>query len=126
RRLKGPGRPINRLRDRMEVMTALSSVDHVVAMDDDTPDRLIRVVRPDVFVKGGDYTRETLPEAELVEQLGGAVKIIPLIARQSTTGLIQRIRRRRPARAQNDTMAQQRNAHVISMEDRSARALRPA
>ncbi len=54
-------------------------------MDDDTPHRLIELGKPDVFVKGGDYTRDRLPEAELVERLGGTVKILPFLARQSTT-----------------------------------------
>jgi rfaE bifunctional protein nucleotidyltransferase chain/domain len=60
-RFKGPSRPINPLEDRLQVLSALSCVDHVVPFDEDTPHELIRVVRPDVFVKGGDYTRATLP-----------------------------------------------------------------
>lgn len=91
RRLKGSGRPINSLADRMRVLAALSCVDHVVFFDEDTPHRLIEAVRPDVFVKGGDYTRATLPEAELVERLGGTVKILPFMSDRSTTGIIARI-----------------------------------
>ncbi|MCE5267276.1 MAG: D-glycero-beta-D-manno-heptose 1-phosphate adenylyltransferase [Planctomycetaceae bacterium] len=124
RRLKGKGRPINQLSDRIEVLSALSSVDHVVAMDDDTPHRLIQAVRPDVFVKGGDYTRDTLPEAELVERLGGAIKILPFVDRQSTTGIIQRIRRCQPAQAKQ--RPKHRTSHVISMENSTPRALRQA
>jgi D-beta-D-heptose 7-phosphate kinase/D-beta-D-heptose 1-phosphate adenosyltransferase len=93
RRLKGPSRPINVLEDRLQVLSALSCVDHVIAFDEDTPHELIRAVRPDVFVKGGDYTRSTLPEATLVEQLGGVVEILPFVADRSTTDIIAKIRR---------------------------------
>ena len=92
RHLKGPSRPINGLDDRAQVLAALSCVDHIIPFDADTPDALIRVVRPDVFVKGGNYTRATLPEAELVESLGGVVEILPFVADHSTTDLIARIR----------------------------------
>ena len=92
RRLKGASRPINALDDRIKVLTALSFVDHVAAFDGDSPTELIRLIRPDVYVKGGDYTRETLPEAPLVEELGGAVCILPYLSDRSTSGLIERIR----------------------------------
>ena len=92
RRLKGSLRPINSLEDRVQVLAALSCVDHLMAFDDDTPMRLIEAIRPDVFVKGGDYTRETLPEAPLVERLGGEVQILPYLQDRSTTGIIERIR----------------------------------
>jgi D-beta-D-heptose 7-phosphate kinase/D-beta-D-heptose 1-phosphate adenosyltransferase len=91
-RLKGPERPINSLEDRMQVLAALSCVDHVVAFDDDTPHRLVHAIRPHIFVKGGDYTRERLPEAALVEELGGRVEILPLVRERSTTKIISRIR----------------------------------
>jgi D-beta-D-heptose 7-phosphate kinase / D-beta-D-heptose 1-phosphate adenosyltransferase len=92
RRLKGDGRPVNTLDDRLQVLSALSCVDHVVGFDDDRPDDLIRAVRPHVFVKGGDYTVATLPEAPLVRELGGIVEILPLVADRSTTSIIERIR----------------------------------
>jgi D-beta-D-heptose 7-phosphate kinase/D-beta-D-heptose 1-phosphate adenosyltransferase len=92
RRLKGAERPINALEDRLEVLEALSCVDHVVAFGEDTPEELIRTVRPDVFVKGGDYTPERLPEAALVEAFGGSVQILPYIEDRSTTGVIARVR----------------------------------
>ncbi|HMC05339.1 MAG TPA: D-glycero-beta-D-manno-heptose 1-phosphate adenylyltransferase, partial [Actinomycetota bacterium] len=97
RRLKGDGRPINRLEDRIEVLAALSCVDHVVAFGEDDPSRLIRVVRPHVFVKGGDYTRDLLPEAPVVEDLGGTVVVLPYETDRSTSGIIERIRREAPA-----------------------------
>jgi D-beta-D-heptose 7-phosphate kinase/D-beta-D-heptose 1-phosphate adenosyltransferase len=92
RRLKGPARPINSLEDRSEILAALSCVDHLVPFDDDTAHNLIRIIQPDVFVKGGDYSRETLPEAKLVEELGGSMEILPYLEDHSTTGIIERIR----------------------------------
>ena len=89
---KGPERPLNPLEDRLLVLEALSCVDHVVPFEEDTPEALIRIVRPDVFAKGGDYSRTTLPEAPLVEALGGSVRILPFVDDRSTTGLIARVR----------------------------------
>jgi D-beta-D-heptose 7-phosphate kinase / D-beta-D-heptose 1-phosphate adenosyltransferase len=91
-RLKGPTRPINGLDDRVAVLEALSPVDLVVPFEEDTPERLIEQVRPNVFVKGGDYRRETLPEAPLVERLGGSVRILPFTDDRSTSGVIERVR----------------------------------
>lgn len=92
RRLKGPDRPINTLEDRAQVLGALSCVDHIVPFSEDTAARIIEAVRPDLFVKGGDYTRETLPEAALVEELGGVVQILPYLEERSTSSIIERIR----------------------------------
>jgi D-beta-D-heptose 7-phosphate kinase/D-beta-D-heptose 1-phosphate adenosyltransferase len=103
RRLKGPERPINALDDRMLVLEALSCVDHVVSFDQDRPDELLEIVRPAVFAKGGDYSRDTLPEADLVERLGGTVQILPIVDDRSTSGIIDRARnggRGRAARQQ--------------------------
>ena len=91
-RLKGPTRPINHEADRAAVLAALSSVDLVALFDEDTPASLIEAIRPELFVKGGDYTLETLPEAPLVKALGGEVKLLPFLADRSTTGIIDRIR----------------------------------
>lgn len=92
RRLKGSGRPINSLEDRVQVLAGLSCVDLLIPFDDDTPHELIRAIRPNVFVKGGDYTRDRLPEAALVEELGGTVRILPYVENRSTSSLIDRIR----------------------------------
>lgn len=92
RRLKGPSRPINTLEDRAQILAALSCVDYLIAFDDQTPIALLRAIRPDVFVKGGDYTRATLPEAPVVEALGGVVQILQYLPDQSTTKVIERIR----------------------------------
>jgi D-beta-D-heptose 7-phosphate kinase/D-beta-D-heptose 1-phosphate adenosyltransferase len=91
RRLKGSSRPINSLADRMGVLAALHCVDHVIAFDEDTPCELVRAIRPDIFVKGGDYTLDRLPEASIVEAYGGSVRILPFVADRSTTDLIERI-----------------------------------
>lgn len=99
RRLKGAGRPINGLEDRAEVLAGLACVDHIVRFDEDTPADLVRALRPHVFVKGGDYTRETLPEAPVVEALGGVVRILPFVEDRSTTGIIHRIRAAAAGRA---------------------------
>ena len=90
--LKGPTRPINREDDRAALLAALSCVDRVVLFDQPTPARLIEAIRPDLFVKGGDYTIATLPEAPLVQSLGGEVKLLPFLDDRSTTGIIDRIR----------------------------------
>lgn len=92
RRLKGPGRPINTLEDRAQILAALSCVDHLIAFDQSTPIELLRALRPDVFVKGGDYTRAALPEAPVVEELGGEVQLLPYLPDRSTTSMIERIR----------------------------------
>jgi D-beta-D-heptose 7-phosphate kinase/D-beta-D-heptose 1-phosphate adenosyltransferase len=93
RRLKGPTRPINSLADRLGVLAGLECIDYLIAFDEDTPHRIIGAIRPDVFVKGGDYTRATLPEAGLVEQLGGTIHLLPLVPDRSTTNIIQQIHR---------------------------------
>ena len=92
-RLKGPERPISALTERLTVLSALENVDHVVAFNEDTPHELIRIIRPDIYVKGGDYSKESLPEAPLVTELGGRVEIMPYVMNRSTTQIINRIRR---------------------------------
>lgn len=77
-RLKGKGRPINSARDRVALVSALDMVDEVVLFDEDTPAQLIRLLRPAIHVKGGDYVDETLPEAEAVQEVGGRIVILPL------------------------------------------------
>jgi D-beta-D-heptose 7-phosphate kinase/D-beta-D-heptose 1-phosphate adenosyltransferase len=99
RRLKGPDRPVNALEDRIHVLSALSSVDCVISFDEDTPERLLESLQPDIFVKGDDYTRDRIPEADLVERLGGRVVIIPTVEDISTTEVIDRIRQRPRSRA---------------------------
>lgn len=88
---KGPGRPINPTEDRAEVLLALRSVDGVVPFDDATPERLIRALRPEIHVKGGDYRIEDLPEAAAVHEYGGEVRILPFVEGRSTTAIIERM-----------------------------------
>jgi D-beta-D-heptose 7-phosphate kinase / D-beta-D-heptose 1-phosphate adenosyltransferase len=92
RRLKGPDRPVNRCADRAAVLAELRCVDMICVFDEDSPTRLIEEVRPDVYVKGGDYTPEMLPETPLVRRLGGEVRTVDYVQHRSTTELIARIR----------------------------------
>jgi rfaE bifunctional protein nucleotidyltransferase chain/domain/rfaE bifunctional protein kinase chain/domain len=94
RRLKGLDRPVNGEDDRTVVLTALSCVDYVVVFDAETPAQLIEQVRPDIYVKGGDYHADLLPEAGLVERLGGRVEILDYVPDRSTSAVIERIRSR--------------------------------
>lgn len=94
RRIKGERRPINTLDDRLQVLAGLSSVDHIIPFGshaDDTPVPLIKSARPDVFVKGGNYTKETLPEAKIVERYGGKIVLVESVPNHSTTRIINRI-----------------------------------
>ncbi len=78
--------------DRAVVLAALRCVDAVVVFDEDTPARLLRELRPAVYVKGGDYRAEDLPEAEVAAEVGARVEILPFEPGYSTTALIERIR----------------------------------
>jgi len=91
RRLKGAGRPINPQGDRATVLAALACVDHVVVFGEDTPVRLVELLRPDVYVKGGDYDVATLPEAPVVSAYGGQVRILPYLDGRSTTAILDRL-----------------------------------
>jgi len=94
RRLKGPTRPVRTLAERCYVLAALGMVDVVVPFEEDTPLELILHLRPDLLVKGGDYTVETVVGAGQVREWGGEVSIVPLTAGQSTTSIIERLRER--------------------------------
>ena len=91
RRLKGPTRPIVGERERAKVMAALASVDAVVLFEEDTPLELIRVLKPDVLVKGGDYTVETVIGHEEVLANGGHVEIVPTVEGFSTTNIVKKL-----------------------------------
>ncbi|SCG59028.1 rfaE bifunctional protein, domain II [Micromonospora humi] len=92
RRLKGQDRPVNPVEDRTALLAALACVDHVVIFEEDSPVRLIEAVRPDVYVKGGDYPPEMVPEAPLVRRLGGQVRTLGYVPDRSTSAIIDRIR----------------------------------
>jgi len=94
RRIKGSGRPINPLSDRVAVLAGLSSVDHIIDFgndEDDTPIPLIEIIQPDIFVKGGDYTTEKLPEAPTIQRHGGEIIFLPYLDDHSTSHMIKRI-----------------------------------
>ncbi|CCH32322.1 D-glycero-beta-D-manno-heptose 1-phosphate adenylyltransferase [Actinosynnema sp. NPDC047251] len=90
RRLKGPERPVTGQDDRAELLRALDCVDDVLVFDEDTPERVLAELRPDVWVKGGDYSAESLPEAELVRGWGGRTVVVPYHRGRSTTGILTR------------------------------------
>lgn len=91
RRLKGPGRPVNSARDRAAVLRALECVDSVVLFDEDTPADALSRLRPDIWAKGGDYTLEDLPEADLVRSWGGRVELLPVLSGLSSTATLHRL-----------------------------------
>lgn len=94
RRLKGDGRPVNSVGQRMAVLSGLESVDWVVPFSEDTPERLISALLPDVLVKGGDYTVEQIAGAEAVLANGGDVKVLEFIDGLSTSAIIAAIRKK--------------------------------
>ena len=89
---KGPGRPLNAEADRACVLAALESVSLVALFDEATPLALLALVRPDVYVKGGDYDIETLAETRLVRGWGGEARALPFVDGYSTSALVTRIR----------------------------------
>jgi D-glycero-beta-D-manno-heptose 1-phosphate adenylyltransferase len=95
RELKGEGRPVTQEQDRAAVIAALESVDGVCIFADRTATRFLERAQPDVYVKGGDYTLDTLnaDERRVVEQAGGRILIIPFVPEKSTTALIQKLTR---------------------------------
>lgn len=92
RRLKGPSRPVRSDAERAYVVAALESVDGVTVFNEDTPLELVRLLQPDVIVKGGDYAHDTVVGAEDVVARGGRVVIIPLTPGHSTTSILEKLR----------------------------------
>jgi D-beta-D-heptose 7-phosphate kinase/D-beta-D-heptose 1-phosphate adenosyltransferase len=92
KRLKGEDRPVNPLADRLAVLAAMKAVDWVVSFTEDTPERIISEILPDVLVKGGDYMSDEIAGAESVKKNGGEVHIIPLYEGCSTSGIIKNLR----------------------------------
>jgi D-glycero-beta-D-manno-heptose 1-phosphate adenylyltransferase len=95
RELKGMGRPVNSESDRAAVLAALESVSAVCIVPDKTMTTFLVAAQPDIYVKGGDYTLETLNQDErrVVESAGGKIKIIPFVSGKSTTALLEKISR---------------------------------
>jgi D-beta-D-heptose 7-phosphate kinase/D-beta-D-heptose 1-phosphate adenosyltransferase len=90
-RLKGAGRPVNPLEQRLRVLSGLSAVDWVVGFDEDTPEALLELLEPDVLVKGGDYAVDEVVGAQLVKNSGGEVRVLSLVEDCSTTAIVGRI-----------------------------------
>lgn len=92
RRLKGPSRPVFPLAERLEILAAISDIDFVTWFGEDTPQRIIAALLPDVLVKGGDWTPDKVVGRPEVEAAGGQVVIVPYIKGKSTTNIIDKIR----------------------------------
>jgi D-beta-D-heptose 7-phosphate kinase/D-beta-D-heptose 1-phosphate adenosyltransferase len=93
RRLKGPGRPVNSVEARARVLAAMSAVDCVVVFAEDTPEQLIREIRPDVLAKGADYQSKLVVGRDIVESYGGRVELVGLAPGYSSTDLINKLKR---------------------------------
>jgi len=94
-RLKGPSRPINSVHSRMRMLSALACVDWVFSFSEDTPERVISEILPNLLVKGGDYSVDQIAGASAVMAAGGAVKVLPFLEGHSTTGLIEKMKEQR-------------------------------
>ena len=93
RRLKGEGRPLVPAGQRARLLAALAPVSAVIVFEADTADKLILALKPEIYVKGGDYAEKPLPERATVESYGGRVELIEFLSGHSTSGLINRIRK---------------------------------
>lgn len=91
RRLKGDSRPIVNQHERASILASISAVDHVIVFEEDSPEHLIRALRPDIHVKGADYDAESLPEAAAVREVGGQMVFIPRLDGRSTSDIVARI-----------------------------------
>lgn len=94
KRLKGEKKPYVPQEERAEMLAGLKPVDYVVAFEEDTPIEILSEIRPDVHVKGGDYSKEKLPETKIVEENGGEVVIVSLVTGKSTTNIIKEVIRK--------------------------------
>ena len=92
RRLKGPERPLVPQAERAALLAALTFVDAVTIFDEDTPLEVMKIIKPHVLVKGGDYKPAEVVGRELVEATGGRVELVPLMPEKSTSSLVERIR----------------------------------
>lgn len=94
RRIKGSGRPIMSEQGRVSVVAALGFVDYCVIFDEDTPIELLKTIKPDIHIKGGDYLPDGLIEKKVIEDNGGVIMILPLVAGYSTTSVIEKLKGR--------------------------------
>ena len=94
KKIKGPARPINSIEQRMAVLAGLGVVDWVTSFGDDTPERLLKKLRPEVLVKGGDYSADQVVGADIVRAYGGDVRVLGVIKNLSTTSIIDRMNKK--------------------------------
>ncbi|MBP2667092.1 MAG: hldE 2 [Firmicutes bacterium] len=94
RKLKGEGRPVNPATDRAEVLEGLRAVDQVVVFEEDTAEEMVRQLQPDVYVKGGDYSIDRLPESSIVASYGGRTVLVPMVEGRSTSNVIRKLQRK--------------------------------
>ena len=92
KRLKGENRPVNKIDDRAYILSSLYAVDAVIIFEEDTPIELIKMIRPDILVKGGDYKEDEIVGADLVKAYGGRIEIIPILDNYSTTNTISKMK----------------------------------
>jgi glycerol-3-phosphate cytidylyltransferase len=93
KRLKGENRPIVPQNERAEMLDALETVDYVVIFDEDTPEEIIRELRPNIQAKGGDYKESDVIETKALDEYGGELKILQLVDGASTTNILEKIRK---------------------------------
>ena len=93
KKLKGKGRPIMNEKQRIEIISAIEFVDYVVPFGQPTPEKLIKRIKPDIIVKGGDYKKNEVIGKDIVEKYGGKVYIFPLVKNISTTKIIKKIKK---------------------------------
>ncbi|WP_028980884.1 D-glycero-beta-D-manno-heptose 1-phosphate adenylyltransferase [Sporocytophaga myxococcoides] len=97
KRLKGEDRPINSLEDRISVLSGLATIDFIISFEEDSPSKIIQAIKPDFFVKGGDYKTKIIPEASIVNEFGGEVRVVGFIEDKSTTNIINKIKDSSPS-----------------------------
>jgi len=90
KQLKGSSRPINNENDRAEILASLNPVDYVILFNEETPANLLKSIKPDIHVKGGDYDINTLPESKVIQEAGGKIVFMPLVDGKSTTSIIEK------------------------------------
>jgi D-beta-D-heptose 7-phosphate kinase/D-beta-D-heptose 1-phosphate adenosyltransferase len=92
KRLKGENRPVNNLHDRSYIISSLYAVDAVIVFEEDTPYEIIKMIKPDILVKGGDYKENEIAGADIVKTNGGRIEILPLLENYSTTQTIKKLK----------------------------------